>query len=310
MKDNKIVYSHDGRYRCVKEGIGPDSKQRQIEIGYVKHDNPENDQMKLIIRESVDNKEKTITIYNEGIVEMLNIVLMWYSHVKNDSKNDDDSNYDADILELILNNKQLMKKVVESGLSENNMLDAIRYSYREKELKEFESMLSQRNNEHDWQSWISDHRWILGSPYANILERNIDLKTQVDFFVHSIDGYVDIVEIKRPDMKLFTHDNNHDNYYPSKDLSLALSQCMKYTNHLEIQQDSNTFTERVGSVLKPRCILIAGLENELSEREQKQLRILNSTLHGITITPYDTLLRNAKSMIKFDSDQLSKPGKT
>jgi hypothetical protein len=47
-----------------------------------------------------------------------------------------------------------------------------------------------------------------------------------------IAGYRDIVELKRPDMRVLFYDDEHKNFYFSADVSKAIGQCHRYLDVL------------------------------------------------------------------------------
>lgn len=169
-------------------------------------------------------------------------------------------------------------------------------------IKQFEEMLNDDKTEHEWQKWFQLNSWVLGSEYVEILdERNIDTKNITDFLMKAYDGFLDMIEIKRPDGNLnFWHNTkDHDNYVPHQDLVKAITQASKYIYEIEREMDSNKFRERIGGVktIKPRCVLIFGRSSEWNEEQKESFRILNSNYHNLTIMSYDHVLERAKRII-------------
>jgi len=172
-----------------------------------------------------------------------------------------------------------------------------------KAVEQFEEMLEQDLTEHEWQKWFTDNSWVLGTEFVKILDdRKIDTANISDFLMQAYDGFLDIVEIKRPEGNLmFWADNkDHDNYIPSNDLIKAVTQASKYIYEVEREADSIKFLERVGYVktIKPRCILIFGRSEDWDEEQKESYRILNSNYHNLTIMTYDHILERAKRIVK------------
>jgi hypothetical protein len=64
-------------------------------------------------------------------------------------------------------------------------------------------MLNQNPLENEWQKWFQNNSWVLGSQFVRILdERSIDTQNISDFLMEAYDGFIDIVEIKRPSANL------------------------------------------------------------------------------------------------------------
>ncbi|TOO24116.1 Shedu anti-phage system protein SduA domain-containing protein, partial [Vibrio parahaemolyticus] len=80
--------------------------------------------------------------------------------------------------------------------------------------------------------------------------------------MESYDGFLDVVEIKRPEggLKFWASGLDHNNYYPHSDLIKAITQSQSYIHEIELEANSVKFMERVGYVktIKPRCTLIYG----------------------------------------------------
>jgi hypothetical protein len=57
--------------------------------------------------------------------------------------------------------------------------------------------------EPSWQKWFKTNSWVLGSDFVRILdERAIDTDHIADYLVEAYDGFLDIIEIKRPGGRL------------------------------------------------------------------------------------------------------------
>lgn len=167
----------------------------------------------------------------------------------------------------------------------------------------FEEMLENDMTEHDWQKWFQENNWVLGTDYVRILdERNIDTQNITDFLMEAYDGFIDIVEIKRPDGELnfWANSKDHDNYVPHQDLVKAITQASKYIYEIERESNSIKFLERVGGIktIKPRCVLIYGRSDDWNNEQNESFRILNSNYHNLSIMTYDHILERAKQMIK------------
>jgi hypothetical protein len=115
------------------------------------------------------------------------------------------------------------------------------------------------------------------------------------------DGFIDIVEIKRPEgnLKFWADGTDHGNYYASTALTKAITQSAAYIHEVEREANSDKFIQRMGGarVIKPRCLLIFGRSNSWDEDQKKSYRILNSGYHNLTILTYDHVLDRAKRIV-------------
>ena len=193
------------------------------------------------------------------------------------------------LVDFILSNKIIPEELA-LGLQQARRIRAV---------KEFEQMIEQNRKENDWQKWFQKNNWVLGSEFVRILdERHIDVKNISDFLMEAYDGFLDIVEIKRPEggMQFWAPTLDHGNYYPSSDLTKAITQSSKYIFEVEREANSIKFAERVGHVkiVKPRCILVFGRSKKWCESQIEAYRILNAGFHNLTVMTYDHVLLRAK----------------
>ncbi|MDO8880632.1 MAG: DUF4263 domain-containing protein [Coriobacteriia bacterium] len=181
------------------------------------------------------------------------------------------------------------------------LLDAVEMCHRRDAVTQFASMLEDDHVEHEWQRWFTNNPWVLGTEFVEVLdERAIDTANVTDYLMRAHDGFVDVVEIKRPGggLKFWAVSQDHGNLYPHADLVKALTQAMNYLTQLELEANSVKFFERVGArVLKPRGTLVYGRSSGWGLREQKARRVLNTAFHNLSILTYDDVLERAKRML-------------
>jgi hypothetical protein len=196
------------------------------------------------------------------------------------------------MLQFLLNN-DVIPEELEVGLTHARKLKAI---------DEFQYLLESDFTENKWQTWFEKNSWVLGSDFVKILdERAIDTSNITDFLMQSYDGFLDVIEIKRPEggLKFWGSALDHGNYYPHSDLIKAITQSISYIHEIELQANDIKFFERVGKVktIKPRCTLIFGRSNGWDQAQQEAFRILNSSYHNLTIMTFDHVLERAKRII-------------
>jgi len=197
---------------------------------------------------------------------------------------------------------KLIDFVVKNNILPEDLLISLQLISKINAVKEFEEMLSNDLTEHKWQDWFEKNDWVLGSEFVRILdEREIDTSNISDFLMEAYDGFLDIIEIKRPDGNLifWMDKKDHENLVPSIDLIKAITQASKYIYEVEREANSVKFLERVDNVktIKPRCILIFGRSNDWKNEHMEAYRILNSEFHNLTILTYDHVLKRAKRLL-------------
>ncbi len=201
--------------------------------------------------------------------------------------------------------QKVLDFIAMNNILPDDLIAGLQSQARIKAVKEFELMLNKNLVEHKWQEWFKKNDWVLGSEFVRILdEREIDAANIADYLMEAYDGFLDIIEIKRPDSKLkFWADTlDHGNYVPSSDLIKAITQATKYIYEVEREANSVKFLERVGNVktIKPRCILIFGRSHDWIDTQKETYRILNASYHNLLIMTYDHVLSRAKRILGID----------
>lgn len=205
-----------------------------------------------------------------------------------------------------LKKKELIRFILDNQVIPDELAEGLKQAQRNRAVKEFEGMLDQNLNEGAWQRWFESNSWVLGSQFVRILEeRYIDTKNISDFLMQAYDGFLDVVEIKRPGggLQFWSTSLDHGNYVPSIDLTKAITQATRYIYEVERETNSLKFLERVDGVktVKPRCILIFGRSIDWNNEQAEAYRIMNAGYHNLTILTYDHVLTRAKRIVGLDN---------
>lgn len=200
------------------------------------------------------------------------------------------------------NKQKVLDFIAKNSILPDDLVAGLQNQSRIKAVREFETMLDQDLVEQEWQQWFTRNDWVLGSEFVQILDdREIDTKNIADFLMQAYDGFLDIVEIKRPegDLQFWAARQINKNYVQSSDLTDAITQANNYIYEVEREANSDKFLKNVGNVktIKPRCILIFGRSNCWNDEQKKAYRILNSSFHHLTILTYDHVLNRAKRIL-------------
>ncbi|MFP9098212.1 Shedu anti-phage system protein SduA domain-containing protein [Flavobacterium sp. RHBU_24] len=157
-----------------------------------------------------------------------------------------------------------------------------------------------------FQNWIEHNLWTLGIDYVKKHPaRLISLESESDLIMETTDGFIDLIELKRPNLKLFKYDLSHKSYFPSVDLSKALGQCLLYLKALDEYKLNLERTHKF-RLLRPRIKIIIGRSKSFSDEEYEALRMLNSTLNHIQIITYDYLHMCGENIISYYSEEIDK----
>jgi hypothetical protein len=82
------------------------------------------------------------------------------------------------------------------------------------------AMYSAGQPEKVFQIWVESNLWIFGVDYIKKHDaKKIALFSEGDILMESADGYLDLIELKRPKYELLKFDSSHKCYYPHPDLS-------------------------------------------------------------------------------------------
>ncbi len=202
---------------------------------------------------------------------------------------------------------KVVQYIARNDIFPDDLMIALQNQNRIKVVKELESMLDDDLTEHEWQKWFTDNSWILGTEFVRVLdERSVDVNNITDYLMEAYDGFLDIVELKRPggNLKFWEDSLDHGNYVAHSDLIKAVTQSTKYIYEVERETNSVKFIERVGiKAIKPRAVLVFGRSNGWNENQCEAYRLLNASFHNLTILTYDHVLARAKRIVGIDTNK-------
>lgn len=148
-----------------------------------------------------------------------------------------------------------------------------------------------------FQNWIESNLWVFGIEYVKKYDaRKIALFSEGDLLMESADGYLDLIELKRPIHEILKYDDSHSCYYPHPNLSQVIGQSLFYLQKLQ-DFKLNLEKEYKFKVIMPRIKIIIGNNNKFSDEQNDILRMLNSSLNSIQIITYDNLVQFGKLIL-------------
>lgn len=159
---------------------------------------------------------------------------------------------------------------------------------------------------HDsWQKWIHRNRWLFGTTYLEPLQwQSVGLLSKPDFLFPTLDGYLDILEIKLPDDEVIRWAGNK--YVWSGTANHAIGQAVAYVasaemNRLALEMDINdSLDEQIDRrvrVVRPRAFVLIGRDVNWEERKCESFRNLNNALYSVEVVTYDELFRRGRRMV-------------
>ena len=225
-----------------------------------------------------------------------------------------------------------IKKIIDAGYDEeiwNNLAESnpslvTKLSYakiqstKQKIVEELDTRLrtgdfSETIGDDSWQSWIYKNSWMFGVTYQKPIEKQkINISGSMpDYLFPTVDGFLDILEIKLPSHDVVVEDSSHvGSFRWSGDTNKAIGQVVTYLGDIELyqlhlkQQIKNKYNLDL-SVIKPRAFILIGNSDNWDPTKKESLRKLNFSLHGIKVLTYSDLLQRANEIVEIYNKELS-----
>lgn len=221
-----------------------------------------------------------------------------------------------------------IKKIIEAGhdeevwkyLAESNPSLITKLSYariqgeRKKIVEELDARLetggfSETTGDDSWQKWIYRNSWLFGASYKEPIEKtkiNI-IGVMPDYLFPTLDGFMDILEIKLPDDDVILSDRSHPGSWKwTPEANIAIGQVVNYLGEidrlrLEIERNIQIQYGYSVTLLKPRAYILIGDNTDWDINKKEGLRKMNHALHGIEILTYKDLLDRGYQAIGAES---------
>lgn len=183
-------------------------------------------------------------------------------------------------------------------------------------LDELEEMLSLQEayTEKEWQVKIQDILRLLYPKYI-LCTREIKFKgvdgydKRPDFLLVDVNGYVDILEIKKPDIQVLTKQASYrNNYVPVRDFAGAIQQIEKYIFCLiAFEKSQKEVLSKLKDLLpktvnpeivNPQGILLLGRSKDFNAQQRRDFELIKRQYkHVADIMTYDDLILRFKNII-------------
>ena len=192
-------------------------------------------------------------------------------------------------------------------------------------LMQLEEMLSQSAgiNESAWQEKIQEILQLLYPQYI-LCTREITFKgidfydKRPDFLLVDTNGFVDILEIKKPDVQVLTKQATYrNNYVPVREFTGAIQQIEKYIFCLtSLEKSQKEVLDKLSDLLpdeikpeivNPQGILLLGRSKEFNEQQKRDFEIIKRQYKNITdIMTYDDLAQRLKNVVSSLKQRIEK----
>jgi len=205
--------------------------------------------------------------------------------------------------------KKILKSEIEQLEELQKSSNIALFQNRIKELEDrlqLTKQYAETKGKNSWQSWIYRNNWLLGIQYQQPIEKqNINLSGSMpDYLFPTIDGFLDILEIKLPSNDVVIGDSSRPGSYRwCGETNKAIGQVVNYLNDIErLQLELSRAIKREYGwdvfVIKPRAFIIVGIKDGWNEARKEALRKLNYSLHGIEILTYTDLIQRGQEIIQ------------
>jgi len=225
------------------------------------------------------------------------------------------------------NKAKYIKKIIDAGYDEeiwNNIAESnpslvtklsfARIQAAKKQIiDELEDRLTQgsfseTNGDDSWQKWIYKNNWLFGVNYKQPIEKaKININgIMPDYLFPTIDGFVDILEVKLPSDEVVVKDTSHSGSFKwSSETNIAIGQVVNYLSEidrlrLEIQKNIKDKYSLETNLLKPRAYILIGNSNGWDNNKKEGLRKMNHALHGIEVITYKELIDRGNQYLKIE----------
>ncbi len=283
------------------------------------------------IRSLGKNESINIEISTKGIESFYSAIVKLKQIVKEHGIEVGKNEYrisDLDSIVINNNNKAIyIKKLIEAGYSEemwNNLaeenptlVEKMFYAKMQIEKKKIVDELDSRlqsdefletSGNNSWQKWIYKHNWLFGVNYQKPIEQvKINLMgIMPDYLFPTVDGFVDILEIKLPNDEVLIKDKSHAGSYKwTKTTNTAIGQVVNYLGEIDgfksaIENNVKINYKYDVSLLKPRAYILIGNSGSWDNEKKEALRKMNNALHGIEVLTYKDLVDRGNQAVNIN----------
>lgn len=213
------------------------------------------------------------------------------------------SNEDKDEL-----NKFLPDYIAQESVSIVNVLKATTQIKTLREIaNEMKAEIKGNRSEFWWQTYIHKNILIIQQGFIQAIEKiNIAVgKTKYpDYSLITHDGFLDILEIKKPSTQLIKLDSSRGNYHWDIEIAKAIIQVENYIENVSKNAEAiRGFIKDEYKidlkVVRPRGIILAGESKKFIEQKQKDdFRLLTLASKNISFVTYDELVTRLENYIE------------
>jgi hypothetical protein len=165
--------------------------------------------------------------------------------------------------------------------------------------QELEALINANPPEIEFERWFLRNEWVFGTEYIGRWEkgsRHISADSIIDLMFIAIDGFADILELKRPGPDVFVQPAGRTFLVPSSDLNAAFGQAVHYLADADNNVTVNLAVRNM-PLYRPRVRLVIGRCNAWADAHWKAYRDTTAAWHRIELLTYDMVLRRIDLLI-------------
>lgn len=199
--------------------------------------------------------------------------------------------------------KDLIQFSSENPDRSRSLVAALNYGHYSRVLREFEQLIKANEPEGIYQRFLEKNYWIFGSEFCELLPlRELVAAKQLDFPLRrTVDGYLEIIEIKRP---ITEHLFVGNRLAPRSEVTEAVAQAEEYLDLLDRESDRIWRQKEVRSD-KVRATVVIGRDGD--KNQQDALRRYNSNRPRVEVVTFDQLMRIGQRILHIFDSEIPKP---
>lgn len=158
-------------------------------------------------------------------------------------------------------------------------------------LVNFKNMINESESEETYHKFLKENPIFLDPLAQTASKTKLGVEFVTDFVVRRYDDKYLLVEIEKPQDRMFTQSNDFSAHF-----SHALGQILDFQAWVE--ENAAYAQKSMPNIASPRGLLIMGRRSDLSELQKKKLHRLNLNLANIEIVTFDDLHTSAVRLYK------------
>jgi len=157
-------------------------------------------------------------------------------------------------------------------------------------IEAYETLLGEQHSEERYQSFLRDHPVLLDPLAAHVIpKQRLGVEHVTDFVVKRFDGAYLVVEIEKPQDRLFIRKGDF-----SREFTHAYGQIIDFLTWIE---DHKEYAENLmPGIAAPTGLLVMGSSASLSTRESEKLAWLNRNSAAVTVMTFDQIGEKARQL--------------